>query len=54
MALKADSHMELLATQEPDLGETQQCNDYLQTPKARAVLHFSHPGSNSTGKYSTY
>lgn len=53
MALKSDSHMELLPTQEPDLGEAEQ-RDYLQTPKAGAVLHFSHPGSNSIGKYSTY
>lgn len=32
--------MELLPTQEPDLGEAEQSRDYLQTPKAGAVLHF--------------
>lgn len=46
--------MELLPTQEPDLGVAEQKRDYSQAPKAGAVLYFSHPGSNSIGKYSTW
>lgn len=47
--------MELLRTQEPDLGAGgAEQRDYLQTPKAGAVSHVSRPGPHSIGKCSTY